>query len=81
MFGKILWSIEQEEMGLGAWGMSSLDELPWFVLARGSAHQGWAGLFGGVPGMLAHTVLWATISTAISLALQGSVEVSFATWC
>lgn len=63
--------------------MRSLDELPWFVLARGSARRGWADLFGGVPGMLATTVLWATVSTAASPALQGSVEVvrQFPTWC
>lgn len=36
-----------------------------------------------VPGMLANTVLWATVSTAASPALQGSVEVvrQFPTWC
>lgn len=29
--------------------MSSLDKMPWFVLARGSACRNWAALLGGWP--------------------------------
>lgn len=59
MFAKVLWSIEQEEVELGSWGMSSLG-----MNCSGLSWQG-AGLacWGGGPSMLTHTVLWARVST------------------